>query len=570
MSSRPRIAHLAGPNATIQNTPPLITSNKARVKYGLEAMTLPDGTPARFDVLRPQRLAHPVTVYVEQFSAHPMERDAAALYGPPDGYLDASGTFHREATSASDKPVYEVELHPDDGVYPLPYMARQVDGRPWEDDCTTAGGPTASARQPFFPDGSRPFEEIDRLGVGEHGEGNLIAARADIDFYRVLPPSGYTSGQAAADRSDTPLPGQAHEDIAPEARGNDFVDYRPYHLAVSPPRPSLALMTNRVQQILDSGLYEGAVWTQGSPRIEETMYWFGLLLDTTRPICGNAAQRAHGQISNDGPKNLVDSVEYITSRVWADGEGRDRVGMVLVQEQQVFAARDVQKGDARPGGYVTTGGHGGILGAVGHDGPPMLTYLPATLHTWQSAVNISRLPNETTRVRRSGERIETVPVAIKDASGSLLDSAIPKVVIIKDGNYLADDFTDDPSREVDLHAHIKAMLEGSTLAGFVVEGLSPYGFMTSRSRHIVMLQAVHMGIPVVRVGRGNNEGFTPPRDRFLGGRNLTATKARLLLMACLMRFGSLPPAANPQQPTEAELTAIRERLAQYQQVFDTH
>ena len=30
------------------------------------------------------------------------------------------------------------------------------------------------------------------------------------------------------------------------------------------------------------------------------------------------------------------------------------------QEQQIFSARDVQKGDARPGGYVTTGGHGGV------------------------------------------------------------------------------------------------------------------------------------------------------------------------------------------------------------------
>ncbi len=570
MTRRPRIAHLAGPNATIQNTPPLVTSNKARVKYGLEAMTLPDGSPARFDVLRPQRLARSATVYVEQFSAHPMESDAAPLYGPPDGYLDASGAFHRERTADSDKPVYEVELRPEDGVYPLPYMARQADGSAWEDDCTTPGGQVGTARQPFFPDGSRPFEEIDRLGIGEHGEGNLIAARAEVDFFRVLPPSGYTAGQSASERSDTPLPGESGGDIAPETRGADFFYYRPYHLAVSPPRPSLALMTNRVQQILDSGRYEGAVWTQGSPRIEETMYWFGLLLDTTLPVCGNAAQRAHGQISNDGPKNLVDSVDYLTSRVWADSEGRDRVGMVLVQEQQIFAARDVQKGDARPGGYVTTGGHGGILGAVGHDGPPMLTYLPATRHTWQSQVNISRLPAQTLGVRRSGEHVETVAVAIKDASGALLESAIPKVVIIKDGNYLADDFTDDPSREVDLHAHIKTMLERSPLSGFVVEGLSPYGFMTSRSRHLVMMQAVHMGIPVVRVGRGNNDGFTPPRDRFLGGRNLTATKARLLLMACLMRFGSLPPAVNPQQPTEAELAAIRARLAEYQSVFDTH
>jgi hypothetical protein len=75
---------------------------------------------------------------------------------------------------------------------------------------------------------------------------------------------------------------------------------------------------------------------------------------------------------------------------------------------------------------------------------------------------------------------------------------------------------------------------------------------------------------VARVGRGNSAGFTAPRDRFIGGRNLTATKARLLLMACLMKFGSLPPAAEPDNPTESELAAIRSKVAAYQAVFDTH
>src|SRR5690554_5243255 len=87
LTDKPRIAHLPGPNATINNSPPLVTSNKARAKYGLPLVTNPDKTPARFDVLRPQRLAAPVTVYVEQFSAHPLEADAAELYGPPDGYV---------------------------------------------------------------------------------------------------------------------------------------------------------------------------------------------------------------------------------------------------------------------------------------------------------------------------------------------------------------------------------------------------------------------------------------------------------------------------------------------------
>src|ERR1700744_350321 len=99
VSKKPRIAHLAGPTATIQNTPPLVTSNKARAKHGLPPRVGEDGALPSFDALRSQRLAAPAKVYVEQFSAHPLERDAAELYGAPDGYLDVDGVFHKEKRS---------------------------------------------------------------------------------------------------------------------------------------------------------------------------------------------------------------------------------------------------------------------------------------------------------------------------------------------------------------------------------------------------------------------------------------------------------------------------------------
>jgi L-asparaginase len=566
MTGKARIAHLAGPNATIQNTPPLVTSNKARAKHGLAALTHPDGSPARFDVLRPQRLAAPVRVYVEQFTAHPLEADAAELYGPPDGYIDSAGHVHKERQSAGDKPVYEVELLPEDGLYPLPYMATQADGAAWEEECAFAGAPEAKARQGFFPDGSRSFEEIDRLQIGEHGAGNLISDKAEIDFYRILPPSGYTKGLAADRRTDT-----GSGDIHPERRGADFFPYKPPHLAASVPRPTLARATNAVQQIVASGKYDGAIWTEGSPRIEETIYWFNLLIDTTVPICGNAAQRPHGMISNDGPKNIIDSVDYIASHVWADEQGRNQAGAVLIQEQRVFAARAVQKADARPGGYVATGGHGGILGAAGHDGPPLLHYLPTSRHTWRSEVNLTSLPAQVTGVRREGSRIETIPVNIKGPDGGLLGSAIPKIAIAKDASYWDDDGTPDPEAEVDLIALIGHMLQSTPLAGFVVEGFTPYGRPASAARHRLMLRAVYSGLPVVRVGRGNTEGFVPLHDPdFIGGSNLTATKARLLLMACLMKLGSLPPAADPDHPTSAEAAAVRDKIDAYQTIFDTH
>ncbi len=219
------------------------------------------------------------------------------------------------------------------------------------------------------------------------GVVNSISALATVDFYRLLPPSGYTKGLPAALRTDV-----GEGDIAPETRGKDFFPYKPRHLATAPPRPALARVTNIAQKVMSSGRYDGAIFTQGSPAVEETAYWLNLLIDTTLPICGNAAQRPQGQISNDGPKNIVDSLTFINSRIWADEQGRSRTGVVVIQEQQAFAAREVAKADARPGGYVATGGHGGILGGVNHVGKPVLMYVPAYKHTYLSEVNTSRLP----------------------------------------------------------------------------------------------------------------------------------------------------------------------------------
>lgn len=565
MADKPRIAHLAGANATIQNTPPLVTSNKARAQHDLKPLAGPDGRPPRFDALRPQRLAAPVTVYVEQFSAHPLEKDAAELYGPPDGYLGSDGTFHTTRSAPDDKPVYKVELKPEDGLYPLPYMARQADGSAWEDDGAFPGAPAEKSRQPYFPDGSRAFEEIDRFGIGEDGHNNMIASKADVDFFRVMPPSGYTKGLPAAARTDV-----GDGDIAPEVMGRDFWAYRPVHLAMSPPRPALAHIANEAQRILGSGDYLGAIWTQGSPRIEESIYWFNLLLDVSVPICGNAAQRTHGEIGNDGPRNIVDSVDYIVSKVWADEAGRNRAGMVLLQEQRVFSARDVQKADARPGGYVATGGHGGILGAVRHGQPPALNYLPGTRHTWQSAVNLTRLPKSVGGIAWEGGKAAVREVAVKDGAGRLNGAAIPRVAIIKDGNYTADAHDSGPETEVDIVALIEDNRRRHPLAGFVVEGQSPYGTMTNATRNRLTRRAVFCGMPVARVGRGNNEGFAPGVDVFIGGGNLTSSKARLLLLACLMKFGALPPALDPDKPTAAETAAVAAKVAEYQQVFDTH
>jgi L-asparaginase len=564
-SKKVRIAHLSGPTATIQNTPPLVTSNKARAKHGLPLLMDATGVPLRFDALRAQRLAAPTTVYVEQFSAHPLERDAAELYGAPDGYLGVDGVVRESPAGEGDTPVYAVELRPEDGLYPLPYMATQADGSAWEEEMAVALGPASAARQGFFPDGSRSFEEIDRLGIEDGGTASPISSRADVDFYRVLPPAGYTKGLAASARTDV-----GDGDIAPEQRGLHFNGYKPVHLATVPARPALAKLTNDAQEIASSGQYDGLIWTQGSPQVEETAYWLSLLIDTTIPICGNAAQRPQGLISADGPKNIVDSISFIGSRAWADAEGRNRCGAVVIEEQQYFAAREVYKSDARPGNYRATGGHGGIIGQVSHTGAIALMYLPAYKHTYLSEVNTSRLPATVTAATRTETGLGLVGVAVKDLAGRITEQAIPSVSIVKEGGYFDEDYDVTPDELPILQAVIDQKLGLGRLAGIVVEGLVPYGRLPSKASETLLQRAAFSGLPVVRVGRGTPEGFADPSPFAIAGSNLTSIKARLLLMASMMKFGSLPIAQDPAAPTPEEKAATISAVRRYQEIFLTH
>ena len=111
----------------------------------------------------------------------------------------------------------------------------------------------------------------------------------------------------------------------------------------------------------------------------------------------------------------------------------------------------------------------------------------------------------------------------------------------------------------------------SPLSGFVLKGQAPYSGADEPTL-AALRRAALTGMPVARVGRGQHEGFTPgnANDLFIEGSNLTAPKARLLLMACLMKFGSLPLPEDRGHPSTAELDAIRAKVELYQAVFDSH
>lgn len=562
---RSRIAVFAGPNATILNSEPLVTSNKGRARRGLDPRRGPGGPALRFDALRPQRLAAPVTVYVEQFSAHPLERDSAELYAPPDGYVDREGIFRQERRSADEVPVYEIELRPEDGLYPLPYMAFQADGRPWEGDEADPFGPPHRSRQPFYPDPARVFEEIDRLQPGDDGLASHLSRLADFDFYRAAPPGGYTKGLPKADRTDV-----GDDDIGPEAGGKHFFPYRPPHLLRQPSRRTLARLTNIVQRALASGAYQGGLWLEGSPHLEETAWWLNLLIDTPWPIAGSAAQRDHGAVGSEADRNIIDAVRYLCSRIWADEDGRDALGVVAIVDQCIMAARSVQKRDARPGGYGVTGGHGGVLGTISSTGRPVLSMRPVQRHTWSSDLRVTVLPEVVRGVRRIGRRIEEVTVTVRGTDGELDEDAVPFVSLVKHGQYTEDEH-DAADPDVGVLARLDDNLERQPLSGFVAEGSAPFGTL-SASLEAALKGAVFSGMPVVKVGRGNADGLTERTYApfAIAGGNLSATKARLLLMAAMLRLGALPAARDPMRPTAAETTSTRAALDRYQDLFDRH
>ena len=529
--AKPRIAVFSGPRSTIANTPALVTGNKGR----LDGERRLEG---RFDHLVPQRLSEPVRVRVEKFSAHPLEADAAEVYHD-DG-----------------KPYYEVELRPEDGAYLLPYVARRADGSPdgapFEEADLRDAAIAYGGRQTFFPDASRLFEEIDRgLGGRAHdGAAGELDRIADYDFIRVLPPAGYTKRG--------------------EAAGRDYFPYSPRPIGKFPPHAAMARAVNVVQRTIDSGGHDGFIWLEGSPHIEETLYWLSLTIDTALPFAGVSSQRPHGALSNDGDRNLVDAARYVASGL---GAGLGAVGIV---DEQIFAARTFKKGDARPGGYRATGGHGGVLGSAGEE--VRVWFRPAYRVTGASDLAVARLPNEVA-FREYGDGPALARARIKDDDGALRGDVIAPVHIVKYGHYMAEEDAADPDAEVDVTARIERGLAQEASAepgaprfhGFVLEAAAGSGSALP-SQMAALAVAAYNGMPVVRVGRGDPEGPLPsnPNDLTIEGSNLDATKARMLLRAAMLRLGRLPKARDPRNPTPQEREASLAAIARYQEIFDTH
>ena len=248
-----------------------------------------------------------------------------------------------------------------------------------------------------------------------------------------------------------------------------------------------------------------------------------------------------------------------------------------IQDQQIFAAREFKKSDDRPGNYKATGGHGGILGEVKYS-IVTIWYKPNYKHASTSEVNINRIPEKLEFLNRVGDSGKT-SIRVKNADGTLRSEVIPRVSIVKHGNYMQEDETQDPDQEVDIMARIrKASAEQDDpdenrpkLHGFVLEGMSPYAEGT-RAQMKALEMAALSGMPVARVGRSDPGGrvVTDEQDLFIEGSNLDTNKARLLLIASMLKLGRLPKARDPRKPTAVEREAVIEKIKDFQEIFETH
>lgn len=170
--------------------------------------------------------------------------------------------------------------------------------------------------------------------------------------------------------------------------------------------------------------------------------------------------------------------------------------------------------------------------------------------------------------------LRSVDVRIKDEEGRLLGQAMPSVDVVAFTHFVQQRLEDhgraDPRARADVMALVQAHLRHAPLAGLVLEGMSPYG-ASDPFTDAALDVATYSGMPVVRVGRGNPGGMAYHwSDTSIAGDNLSAAKARILLMAAMLRLGALPAARDPFHPDPSEVRATRHALDAYQAIVDTH
>jgi L-asparaginase len=126
----------------------------------------------------------------------------------------------------------------------------------------------------------------------------------------------------------------------------------------------------------------GIVVTHGTDRLEETAFFLHLTVRSDRPVVVVGAQRPPTGISPDGPINLLSAIRV------AGAYGSRGKGTLVVMDDRIISARDVQKLYARTGGFSAP--EMGVLGVVARHGVEYF-YSPTRRHTSNSEFDVKEI-----------------------------------------------------------------------------------------------------------------------------------------------------------------------------------
>ena len=237
----------------------------------------------------------------------------------------------------------------------------------------------------------------------------------------------------------------------------------------------------------------GVVVTHGTDAMEETAYFLDLTIQDPRPIVVTGAMRPADGVGIDGPANLLNSV-----RVAIDPAASGRGTMVLLNDE-IFAARDVTKSNTvRPDAFTAP-----YRGTLGVADPERVVFhrLPARAPVFDLSP-VRELP-----------RVD-VAYGYGGADGAAIDA------------FLA--------------AGAKGIVVASLGRGAIPPAMRD-AVNRALERGVIVVVASRAGSGSVAVGTGVRRGSNAPGT--VGSGDLTAQKARILLMLALTRVQTAPEVA---------------------------
>jgi hypothetical protein len=155
-------------------------------------------------------------------------------------------------------------------------------------------------------------------------------------------------------------------------------------------------------------------------------------------------------------------------------------------------------------------------------------------------------------------------VGLAAVARSAAPEPIPRVAVLRSAAWSPGDTVRDGAGEFAVFLTAARLQRAHRAAGLVAvcdrHGLLRTGGETALRR------LVHTGLAIVKLTPA--AAAVDPHPGFLQGGTLGEEQAAAILVRCLDRYGPPPAAADPEDPSPAELAALRSHLAPFQAALD--